>query len=47
MTQPTSKTDEAALQPAEGGTGFLFWGWIVVAALNLGMVTIALAMFAP
>lgn len=47
MTRPTSKTDEAAFQPAERGTGFLFWGWIVVTALNLGMVTIALAMFAP
>jgi hypothetical protein len=47
MTRPTSKTDEAAFQPADDGTGFLFWGLIVVTALNLGMVTIALTIFAP
>lgn len=47
MTQPTSKTERTAFQPAEDGTGFLFWGWIVVTALNLGMVTVALVMFAP
>jgi hypothetical protein len=47
MTRPTSKADRAAFPPAEEGTGFLFWGWIVVTALNLAMVTIALAMFAP
>jgi hypothetical protein len=47
MTQPTSRTDEAAFPPPDDGTGFLFWGWIVVTALNLGMVTIALAIFAP
>jgi hypothetical protein len=29
------------------GTGFLFWGWIIVAILNFGMVTAALALFAP
>jgi hypothetical protein len=47
MTRPTSKADRAAFPPAEEGTGFLFWGWIVVTALNLAMVTIALVMFAP
>jgi hypothetical protein len=47
MTRPTSKTDEALFQPADDGTGFLFWGWVVVTALNLCMVTIALAMFGP
>jgi hypothetical protein len=33
--------------PVDRGAGFLFWGWIVVALLNLGMVTVALALFAP
>jgi hypothetical protein len=47
MTRPTSKTDEATFNLPDDGTSFLFWGWIVVTALNLGMVTIALAMFAP
>ena len=47
MTLSTSKTDRAAFPPAEQGTGFLFWGWIVVTALNLAMVTLALVMFAP
>ena len=47
MTRPTSKTDRVAFERAEDGTGFLFWGWIVVTALNVAMVTIALVMFAP
>jgi hypothetical protein len=47
MTRAASKTDKPLSRPADDGTGFLFWGWIVVTALNLGMVTIALAMFAP
>ena len=31
----------------ERGMGFLFWGWIVVGLLNLTMVGVALALFAP
>jgi hypothetical protein len=46
MAKMTSGIDDA-LQPADSGTGFLLWGWIVVAALNLGMVSVALALFAP
>jgi len=41
MAKMTAEIDD------DSGTGFLLWGWIVVAALNLGMVTVSLAMFAP
>jgi len=34
-------------EPIDRGTDFLFWGWLVVAVLNLGMVSVALALFAP
>ena len=47
MEKMTSEIDDDALQPADGGTGFLFWGWILVALLNLGMVSVSLAVFAP
>ena len=47
MTNATSDTGNDALRPADAGTGFLFWGWIVVTLLNLGMVTVSLAVFAP
>ena len=47
MAIMTSETDDDALQPADSGTGILFWGWIVVALLNLGMVSVSLAVFAP
>lgn len=43
----TSEIDGDTLQPADRGTGFLLWGWIAVAVLNLAMVTVSLAMFAP
>jgi hypothetical protein len=33
--------------PPEAGTGLLFWGWIVVSLLNLAMVGLSLALFAP
>ncbi len=41
------KTNDHALEPVDRGTDFLFWGWIVVALLNLGMVSVSLALFAP
>ena len=48
MTETTSKAkDKAASQPADKGTGFLFWGWVVVSILNLGMVAGSLVLFAP
>ncbi len=47
MTEATSEVNDNAVQVAEKGTGFLFWGWIVVTILNLGMVTVSLAIFAP
>ncbi len=47
MAKMTSEINDDALQPADSGTGFLFWGWIVVTLLNLGMVSISLAVFAP
>jgi hypothetical protein len=43
MAKTTAGTGDAP----ESGTGFLLWGWIVVAALNLGMVSVSLALFAP
>jgi hypothetical protein len=42
----TSAHDTPTGSP-DKGTGFLFWGWIIVAILNFGMVTAALALFAP
>ena len=33
--------------PPEKGAGFLFWGWIVVTVVNLTMIVVALALFAP
>ena len=47
MEKMTSEIDDDALKPADSGTGILFWGWIVVALLNLGMVSVSLAVFAP
>lgn len=47
MTNATSETGDEALKPADTGTGFLFWGWIIVALLNLVMVSVSLAIFAP
>jgi len=47
MGKAASRTDDSAIRPAERGTGLLFWGWIAVAALNLGMVSASLALFAP
>jgi hypothetical protein len=47
MAKTSSEISDDALQSADNGTGILFWGWIVVALLNLGMVTVSLAMFAP
>ena len=41
------KTNAYALEPVDRGTDFLFWGWIVVTLLNLGMVSVSLALFAP
>jgi hypothetical protein len=34
-------------QDPEEGSGLLFWGWIIVSVLNLGMVSVSLALFAP
>jgi hypothetical protein len=39
--------NDGAPEPIDRGTGFLFWGWILVAVLNLGMVSAALGLFAP
>ena len=47
MPDNTSEITDNAIAPIDKGTGFLFWGWIVVALLNLGMVTASLAIFAP
>jgi hypothetical protein len=47
MVKTTSEVKDNAIQPADKGTGFLFWGWIVVTILNLGMVSVSLAIFAP
>ncbi len=47
MTKTTSEVSEDALGPADTGTGFLFWGWIIVTLLNLVMVSVSLAIFAP
>ena len=47
MAKMTSEIDGDALRPADSGTGFLFWGWILVTLLNLGMVSVSLAVFAP
>jgi hypothetical protein len=47
MTRATSEIGDDAPRPADTGTGLLFWGWIVVTLLNLGMVSVSLAIFAP
>ncbi len=47
MSKTTSEITDNAIEPVDKGTGFLFWGWIVVTLLNLGMVGISLAIFAP
>ncbi|HEX9275326.1 MAG TPA: hypothetical protein VGA51_02870 [Casimicrobiaceae bacterium] len=47
MAKTTSEISDDAIQPIDKGTGFLFWGWIVVTLLNLGMVSVSLAFFAP
>jgi len=47
MTKPNSEIGGDTLPHADRGTGLLFWGWIIVTLLNLGMVTVSLAIFAP
>jgi hypothetical protein len=47
MPNMTSAIDNVAHPHDDRGTGFLLWGWIVVTALNLGMVTASLVLFAP
>ncbi|HEU0289676.1 MAG TPA: hypothetical protein VFR39_02860 [Burkholderiales bacterium] len=47
MTDTNSEIGEDAHRLDDAGTGFLFWGWIIVTLLNLGMVSIALTFFAP
>lgn len=47
MTNATSEPGGEPLRLADSGTGFLFWGWIIVALLNLVMVSVSLAIFAP
>ena len=47
MTEANSSIGDDTLPPADRGTGFLFWGWRGVTLLNLGMVGVAWAIFAP
>ncbi len=47
MTSADSEIGDGALRDADSGTGFLLWGWIIVTLLNLGMVSVSLAFFAP
>lgn len=47
MANRTPEIDDVALPHDDRGTGFLLWGWVVVTALNLGMVTASLVLFAP
>jgi hypothetical protein len=47
MSKTTSEITDNAIEPVDKGTGFLFWGWILVTLLNLGMVSVSLAVFAP
>ncbi len=47
MEKTTLAINDGAIQPADNGAGFLFWGWIVVTILNLGMVSVSLAIFSP
>ncbi len=47
MSKTTSEITDNAIEPVDKGAGLLFWGWIVVTILNIGMVSISLAMFAP
>jgi hypothetical protein len=47
MTIPSSEMGGDTLPHADRGTGLLFWGWIVVTLLNLVMVSVSLAIFAP
>jgi len=47
MAKTTSEINDDAAQPPGRGTGFLFWGWIVVTLVNLGVVAVSLAVFAP
>lgn len=47
MSKTTSEITDNAIEPVEKGTDVLFWGWIVVTILNIGMVSISLAIFAP
>lgn len=47
MAKTTSEISGNALSAADTGTGLLFWGWIVVSLLNVGMVGVSLAIFAP
>lgn len=46
MADNTAENESATTQ-AEKGTGFLLWGWVIVTILNLGMVSVSLAIFAP
>jgi hypothetical protein len=43
LPEPASSSEHAAGEQ----TGFLFWGWLAVSILNLGMVGLSLAFFAP
>jgi len=47
MRNATPEIDDVAPPLDDRGTGLLFWGWIVVTLLNLGMVSLALTFFAP
>lgn len=47
MTRATFKIGDDVPGADETGTGFLLWGWIIVTLLNLGMVSVSLAVFAP
>ena len=47
MSKTSSEITDNAIEPVDKGTGVLFWGWMVVTLLNIGMVSISLAIFAP
>jgi hypothetical protein len=47
MQMDSSTGNGGQVELADKGSGVLFWGWIVVTLLNLGMVSASLALFAP
>ena len=47
MSKTTSEITGNAIEPIDKGADVLFWGWMVVTLLNIGMVSISLAIFAP